>query len=555
MTWPGHLGSLAKVFLLASLVASQQQQRGCRGGSSLIVRYSVLDPDPSRGYVQRTGLPMLKSSLCLAERFLKPAVQHTMCTKPSYVVYTDHGTHEAVERLLLRDFADLDASRIKVINLDEDEFDNERLEAVRSLRLDPVNAASVRRTLADAAILPSQSGRLLLGLDVSFLAIPQELFRRVAELRYRQALYMIDFFHDPDEDAYVPYTLTGYVGPQCPGLLGDFVFLGPGVNISVASIKAKALWYAEQPCVPWRTVPPSQGNIRTAYHGIDQFALSLAVGEAVEPPGPGGCLQLPQDQYLHRGGIGRPPLQLVEAIHDKVLSSCGSKCFDTCSTKKGLDCTNSKHPAPAACQCIWESDSDGTPFLLRHCEGDGADNFNNAAISLLGSTLCTAEWSLRQSECLPPQYVIYAGDGACGQASTLLARQFLDQAGRLRLVNIDIDSDVNFRTFDLSNCTDVRQVGEQVLVLEMTLTGYDFQIVDCVAELQSGFEFGHSSGKTFMMMQQGHMEPFGDAFKATIYFCACGQALGLHCPSARFDEFRFVWSSTHIGSFFNVKVQ
>ena len=55
----------------------------------------------------------------------------------------------------------------------------------------------------------------------------------------------------------VPYTLPAYPGPQCPGLVGDFVYLGPGLQISISSLQAKAQWYANLPVTSGRTEPPS----------------------------------------------------------------------------------------------------------------------------------------------------------------------------------------------------------------------------------------------------------------------------------------------------------
>ena len=85
-----------------------------------------------------------------------------MGDRPTYVIYTDDGTHQLVGSLIDRDFSHL-ADRLKLVNLDADPYDSQRLEPIRHLQLDAKNAASVRRTLADATHLPWQSRRLLLG--------------------------------------------------------------------------------------------------------------------------------------------------------------------------------------------------------------------------------------------------------------------------------------------------------------------------------------------------------------------------------------------------------
>ena len=304
---------------------------------SLIVRYAVLDPEPLSGYLQREGLSMLRSTLCLAEKHLTPALTSIHWTPPSYIIYTDTGSHEAVALFLFQNFQQL-TGRIQLINLDEDPNGRWCLEQIQPLQLDPVNLVSVRRTLADVVLLPPKRGRLLLGLDISFIISPTALTSRINMLNQSQALYMIDL-----ESFKLPYTLPAFTGPQCPGLLGDFVYLAPGVHISTSNILQKLLWYADQPRVPERTHPPSDVLAppdKSNLHALDQFALNLALAEAVVPPGPSGCHPLSVDEFRHRGGTTRQKewtREFIEVMHDKVISSCGATCFDQCEVVPSAD--------------------------------------------------------------------------------------------------------------------------------------------------------------------------------------------------------------------------
>ena len=79
--------------------------RWSRYADALLVRYAVLNPEPFQSaYLHGTALPMLRSSICLAERHLAAALEDANQHKPSYVIYTDDATHESVRLLLLQEF-------------------------------------------------------------------------------------------------------------------------------------------------------------------------------------------------------------------------------------------------------------------------------------------------------------------------------------------------------------------------------------------------------------------------------------------------------------------
>mmetsp|Transcript_64605 Transcript_64605/g.140634 ORF Transcript_64605/g.140634 Transcript_64605/m.140634 type:complete len:633 (-) Transcript_64605:177-2075(-) len=287
--------------------------------SEFLVRYAVLAPSQSLQYVEDSGLPMLRSSLCLAEQNLAPLLYRETRTLPSYVVYTDNYTHPFVVNLLRDELPSLNVSRrVRLMNLDMDEEEWRRMAPFQGLGLGDRDLAAVRRTLADSALLPDSAGRLLLGTDVSLLSPARELLKNIALLKRGQALYMVD---DRMPGA-ASYTLPGFNGPQCAGLLGDFVYLAPGLNITVQNLASKLWWYSQQPINASRTEPPCSQCLEMALSAgrfaMDQFGLMLALGEATG--GPANCL--PLNTLHYRSGPSISERSLLEGSHDKIVSSC-----------------------------------------------------------------------------------------------------------------------------------------------------------------------------------------------------------------------------------------
>eukprot|EP00434_Breviolum_minutum_P023014 symbB.v1.2.020304.t1/scaffold1701.1/size126048/4 len=106
---------------------------------------------------------------------------------------------------------------------------------------------------------------------------------------------------------------------SCPGLLGDFVYLSPGLEITVKNLQEKMLWYINQPRVLQRTIPPCPASCMASngLHAIDQFALVLALGEAVRPTGE-GCFSLDAEKYSH----WYPRTPKTQVTHDKNIDAC-----------------------------------------------------------------------------------------------------------------------------------------------------------------------------------------------------------------------------------------
>ena len=293
-----------------------------RISGELTIRWALLSPDKDWKYVRRVGLPQLQSSVCLVERYLSPLWHSRFGAAPQYVIYTDNGTH----RVVAGNIRSLLGDRVTILNLDIDSDDTIRLAQANLSQLDPKNVASVRRLLADAALLPP-TARLLLGTDISIIREPKELIARATAMLPSQATYLADR-HTLGGGL---YTLRGEPspGPQCPGLVGDFVLVGPSVNISVDSVNAALKWYKNQPVSLTRTVPPCAFCVANSggMHAIDQFALALVLGAAVLPQGPTGCFPLSNKAVHSPGGYSfqylekmQDSLPGVQVAHTKVIA-------------------------------------------------------------------------------------------------------------------------------------------------------------------------------------------------------------------------------------------
>jgi len=293
------------------------------GPRSILIRYAIFDAPPSVGF-HYFGIPALLASMCQIEDRLAPAtLAHPFFGQlPSYMVYTDNRS-DAPVREFLNSYRDIASkNRVQVINLDFDAAENRRISEFQFLKLEPVNAASLRRAFADMIYLPAGRPKLLLGLDVSFLGDPVELLETAAHHPTQSVVYMAS----PGW----PYKIRGYVGPQCPGMIGDFIYVNPGTPFDMDSFTEKVKWYASLPVNSERHTPPCTiPNL--GYGAIDQFARMLMLSEWVasaQPDAngsPGSCLAL-SSKYLHAGNGGRPPSGGEVVLHDKAVSVRHASC-------------------------------------------------------------------------------------------------------------------------------------------------------------------------------------------------------------------------------------
>jgi len=316
--------SLACVALAASIgvQALQHSTSGLvnQAQNGFIVRYAFLNPSHKASSLG-LQLSLIERSLCHVEQHLTVGLNAVALPPPWYLVYTDNSTDASLHQLLAGSpNADV-VRRVSVVNLDTEPDDLQRMAPFTGLGLDPTNLASVRRTLADDALLPVDRGRLLLGTDVVFLRRPDEFLQRATRLLPHQALYMADGATWGGK----LYTMAGYAGPQCPGLMADFVFLSPNTRVNASILRAKMLWYRDSIA---HGSPGTQPECLSCagLHAIDQFGLMLALGEAVVPQGnAGGCSPLSLELHQHVPSGLKSPGPLVQIAHGK-LHSNGMTC-------------------------------------------------------------------------------------------------------------------------------------------------------------------------------------------------------------------------------------
>lgn len=329
--------SLAFVALAASnkVYALQHSTDGVANGSrhSFVVRYAFLNPSHKASNLG-LQLSLIEKSVCHLEQHLTSGLSAIGLPPPWYFIYTDNSTDVSL-RQLLAGSPDVDVvRRVNIVNLDTEPDDFQRMAPFTGLGLDPTNLASVRRTLADDALLPSEHGRLLLGTDIVFLRRPDEFLQRATHLLPHQALYMADGATWGGE----LYTMAGYTGPQCPGLVGDFIFLSPNTRVSASVLREKMLWYRDSVA---NGSPGTQPECLSCpgLHAIDQFGLMLALGEAVVPQGTaGGCSPLSLKLHQHVPSGLKVPGPLVQIAHGK-LPLDGM----TCSAFSGYERAAERH--------------------------------------------------------------------------------------------------------------------------------------------------------------------------------------------------------------------
>ena len=179
----------------------------------------------------------------------------------------------------------------RVIALDE-EYPEEltRWEAVANEIKHKTNTdhRCIIRMLADFHILPVDQHRLLIGCDVFFLNVPQEVLAFTWNpVKQAKVLYMADV----NSFAGVPYKLPFYKPPILEGLLGDFYCLAPGVHLTEQAIGGCLKMIDDWPANAhrWEPMTTFAGNHA---HACEQMAAAILLQ-------PFGGQLLPVGRYSH----------------------------------------------------------------------------------------------------------------------------------------------------------------------------------------------------------------------------------------------------------------
>lgn len=149
-----------------------------------------------------------------------------------------------------------------------------------------VDRRCIVRMLADFHILPRDSFRLLIGTDIFFLDVPQELLSFVWQRNPQEKVrYMVDHY----SFAGVPYQLRYFHPSIFEGLVGDFYCMAPGVQLEESAISGCLKMIDDWPLDPprWKPAP-----LRSDTHACEQQAAAILLE-------PFGGQPLPAQRYSH----------------------------------------------------------------------------------------------------------------------------------------------------------------------------------------------------------------------------------------------------------------
>jgi len=133
----------------------------------------------------------------------------------------------------------------------------------------PVDRLCIVRLFADFHVLPADEHRLMIGCDVFFLEVPQELLAFIWKGKKKsKVLYLSDAY----SFAGVPYRLRYYHPPILEGLVADFYCLAPGVKLHENAIHGCLKMIDDWPTIPRRWDPPLHSSI---VHACEQQAAAI----------------------------------------------------------------------------------------------------------------------------------------------------------------------------------------------------------------------------------------------------------------------------------------
>lgn len=142
------------------------------------------------------------------------------------------------------------------------------------------------RMLADFHILPTDQHRLLIGCDIFFLKVPQEVLAFIWNPdKQAKVLYMADV----NSFAGALYKLRYYKPSILEGLLGDFYCLAPGVRLTEEAIRGCLKMIDDWPANIHRWEPTAKLD---GTHACEQQAAAILLQ-------PFGGQLLPVGRYSH----------------------------------------------------------------------------------------------------------------------------------------------------------------------------------------------------------------------------------------------------------------
>lgn len=199
------------------------------------------------------------------------------------IVYTSPAAEPSVRRLLAR--TEL-AHELLVLDPGADAaFAEAQAFAASIATATPVDRICIARMLTDFRLLPADGHRLLLGADVVFLDVPDELLEFAWQQRPRAGVaYAVDTVTFGGRR----YRLRYWRGQLLDGLLGDLYCLAPGV-----SVPAEAVRGALRVIDSWPVERRYDPAIDPSWITCEQQAAAMVLA-------PFGGQELPPERYSHR---------------------------------------------------------------------------------------------------------------------------------------------------------------------------------------------------------------------------------------------------------------
>ena len=263
----------------------------------LIVRYSAqFSPLPGDGKVRE-----LLVSLATIEFYVLPYVDLTI------VLYCRSDDEAAYSRLL-----NAFQFNWRLHKLEDGTQAVSDLAFAQSLvHCEAVDRLCVLRMINDFRVLDPKAHRLLLGTDVFFLGVPDELLKfSWTDHPVLKVLYMVDtstFRGDP-------YRLRYYTGEILEGLLGDFYCLAPGVGLRQDAIRGCLRMVDEWPAEPSRYVPAVDFRSTQCEQQAAAILLHQFGGEALKPSRYGHIAIGPGSVVVHTHDLGAVLARLPQVV-------------------------------------------------------------------------------------------------------------------------------------------------------------------------------------------------------------------------------------------------
>jgi hypothetical protein len=239
----------------------------------LLIRYAAFYNADKSNEKYKAELAL---SLLTVELFLSPYIDTKI------VIYTLSQYKPSFERLCLNYKVDIDVIDIDV-RLGDRHIENANF-AGSIVNSSEVDRICVVRMLTDFEILDKTAYRLLIGSDVFFLSVPQDVLSYVwGPSPDKKVLFMQDLYTFSGAE----YSIRYYNPPILKSLLGDFYCLAPGVELRRDAITGCMKMIDAWPTVPSRYDPPIDSATTPEQHAA---AILLY---------PFGGQALPSNRYSH----------------------------------------------------------------------------------------------------------------------------------------------------------------------------------------------------------------------------------------------------------------